>query len=95
MSSFGPAFGPSIAQSAAGAAGAERVATRDKEKREAMQVRGARVRDPRHGEGIDTVEIDSAIRNLKSNDQEEAQEDRREHPGYAQKEDRPSLDVQG
>lgn len=95
MSSFGPAFGPSIAQSAAGAAGAERVAARDKEKREAAQVRGARVRDPKQGEGIDTVEIESAIRNLKSNDQEEAQEDRREHPGYGEREPRSSLDVQG
>jgi hypothetical protein len=95
VSSFGPAFAPGIVQSAAGASAAERIAVRDKEKREATQVRGPRPRDPRTGEGIDSVEIDSAIRSLKSNDQEEAQEDRREHPGYSHEDPPPSLDVQG
>lgn len=78
------AQGSSIAQSLAGAAQAERLMLREKDRQNVQQARVNRVRDPKaNGEGVDKVEIDHAVRGLASNDQEEAREDRREHPAYS------------
>lgn len=75
---------------------------REKERQSVPQARVNRVRDPKHnGEGVDKVEIDHAVRSLSSNDQEEAREDRQEHPTYSgpnQPQSPPkarSIDVQG
>jgi hypothetical protein len=96
------AQGSSIAQSLAGAAQAERLMLREKDRQNIPQLRANRVRDPKNtGEGVDKVEIDSAVRGLASNDQEEAREDRRENPAYtAPNQHQPppparSIDIQG
>lgn len=74
-------LGPSLAQSLAGSAQAERAAVQDK-------VKPGR-QDPRRMRGPDqldlepeSVEAPEAVRSAKGNDQEEGREDRREHAAY-------------
>ncbi len=75
-------FGPHIASSVAGAPQAERqaVSRANREERERDRVRRTHRQDP--GAPVDHVELTDAVRSLKDNTQEEASEDRQEHPQY-------------
>ncbi len=77
------AFGTSVAQSMAGAPGAERAAAREKAAR-AEQKRPAerRTRPDRPDEVVVNVESVDAARKLADNTQEDAREDRQEQGGY-------------
>ncbi|MBX3357147.1 MAG: hypothetical protein KF745_01835 [Phycisphaeraceae bacterium] len=95
MSVLGP--GNSIVtQSVAGAPGAERIASRDAARRRQGPAESRRPQDEIDLE-VSQTQTDSAVRNLASNDREEAREDRREHPAYGppqQGEPPPNIDVQ-
>lgn len=74
-------LGPSLAQSLAGSAQAERAAVREQAK--------PVVRDPKRVRGQDQLDLEpervesaEAVRSPKGNDQEETREDRREHASY-------------
>jgi hypothetical protein len=75
-------FGPSIASSVAGAPQAEQqaVSRASREERDRARARKA----SRHDSDVpvDQVELTDAVRSLKDNTQEEASEDRQEHPQY-------------
>ncbi|HZW11082.1 MAG TPA: hypothetical protein VFF69_14365 [Phycisphaerales bacterium] len=95
-------FGPSIASSLAGAPQAEQqaVSRTNREERERARVRKAGRGDP--DVPVDQVELTDAVRSLKDNTQEEASEDRQEHPQYgaggrllAKPDGAPRLDIQG
>lgn len=91
------AFGTPIVNPVGGPNPIERTA-RDAERRRALKVDGRR-RDGDEVE-INSVQATDPIRNLKSNDQEEAADDRQGHPGYDPKkqpkpnDERPSIDIQ-
>lgn len=91
-------IGTSVTQSVAGLSQAERAEARQKRpERSAGAPRNVR-RDE-----ADTVTVQAetadAVRNLAGNDQEDAREDRQEHPGYSDSEaaadQRPHLDIEG
>ena len=93
-------IGTSVAQSLAGSAGAERVESGERKRSERADPRQARVRKDQH----DTVTVETetleSVRNLAGNDQEQAREDRQEHPSYtpsgaARVLGRPRLDIEG
>lgn len=91
-------IGSSLAQSLAGLPQAERAESKDKDKSkpaERAKSRGA-------SDDLVVVEVETAeaIRNLKSNDQEEAHEDRQQHRQYRPDgtllaSDQRQIDVQG
>jgi DNA invertase Pin-like site-specific DNA recombinase len=91
--------GSNIAQSVAGLSQAERAEVREKQRAEAAKAK------PRNREGdavIVNTEAAEAIRNLKGNGEEEAQEDRQQKAGYSptgtaptDPAARPHLDIQG
>ncbi len=92
--------GSNIAQSVAGLTQAERTDAREKQRIEQGQNRGPRRLKDEYDNVVDEVEAAEAIRKLASNDQEEAHEDRREHPHYLpsgelSKDKPPQIDVQG
>jgi hypothetical protein len=64
-------------------------------------VRGARVKSQDVVTEADTVELDKAVRSVKSNDQEESHEDHEQGGAYTKKgmrspgDDQPRLDVAG
>jgi len=96
-----PIIGTNIASSVAGAANAERVAAKAIVKREAGLRPGARRGDKDELiVGAEATERAEEVRSLKSNDQEEAREDHRQHAAYSTKgprqanADRPNLDMQ-
>jgi hypothetical protein len=95
-------FGPSIASSVAGAPQAEHQAVQraGREDRDRARTRRADRQDPEAP--VDHVELTDAVRSLKDNTQEEATEDRQEHPQYGsggrlvqQRDGAPRLDVRG
>ncbi|MBM4108061.1 MAG: hypothetical protein FJ255_04525 [Phycisphaerae bacterium] len=93
-------LGPSLAQSLAGSAQAERAAVQEKVKLGRQDPRRARGPDQLdlEAEGVETPE---AIRSAKGNDQEEGREDRRQHAAYQPGPQTPSpatganVDVEG
>jgi hypothetical protein len=94
-------FGTSAAQSLAGQSQAERVETAEKRKAERAGPREARSRKDEHDSVVVDVETLQAVRHLAGNDQEQAHEDRREHPYYTPsgqsraEAGRPRLDIEG
>lgn len=94
-------FGTSVGQSVAGAGNAERIATREKAARPPERTAARRTRPDQPDEVVVNTESADAVRNLAGNNQEEAQEDRQEHPGYlpngrsAGEGPHKKLDVQG
>jgi hypothetical protein len=73
-------IGSSVAQSVAGLSQAERAEAKVKGPAAPREARLAR-KDDKDRVVVHTETVDAA-RGLKSNDQEEAHEDRQEHPGY-------------
>jgi hypothetical protein len=73
-------IGSSVAQSIAGLSQAERAETKAKAPAAPKDAKPSR-KDDKDRVVVDTETAD-AVRGLKSNDQEEAREDRQEHPGY-------------
>jgi hypothetical protein len=86
-------IGSSIAQSIAGLPQAERVEAREKKPERATAAQKAR-REERDTVTVQTETAD-AVRNLKGNDQEDAREDRQEHPQGNATPERPRLDIEG
>ncbi|MCC6659442.1 MAG: hypothetical protein IT437_01015 [Phycisphaerales bacterium] len=93
-------IGTNVAQSIAGAGQAERIEAGERKKAERADPRQARLRKDQH----DTVTVEAetleAVRHLAGNDQEQAREDRQEHPSYtpsgaARAVGRPKLDIEG
>ena len=93
--------GSNIAQSVAGLSQAERAEVREKQRTEAAK---AKPRGRQNEPDIVVVDTEAAeaIRNLKGNGEEEAQEDRQEKAGYSptgtaatDPAARPHLDIQG
>lgn len=74
-------YGTNLGQSIAGLNNAER-AVRDAAPKEAQKPAGRRTRPDQPDEIVVSTETIDAVRNLKGNTQEEAHEDRREHPAY-------------
>ncbi len=91
-------LGTNLAQSVAGLNQAERTAVSEADrKRTAKPLEPKRVHDE-----VMLADAVDAVRNLKGNDQEETQEDRRAHDGYgtaprgkADGAEHPHIDVQG
>src|SRR5438128_1110562 len=73
-------MGSSVAQSVARLSQAERAETKAKRPASPKETKGGRPDD--EDRVVVNTETADAVRGLKSNDQEEAREDRQEHPGY-------------
>ncbi len=98
MSVFGPT--PTAAQSLAGLNQAERVNPRNSETKKAAKPDGRKRDADAFEPDVQNVQSADAVRNLKSNGDEETQDDRQEKDHYAPQkkkppEERPRLDVQG
>ena len=76
-------IGSSVAQSIAGLSQAERAETKAKAPAAPKDAKPSR-KDDKDRVVVETETVD-AVRGLNSNDQEEAREDREEHPGYTPK----------
>ena len=98
-------IGSGVASSVAGTSQAERIETRAKEKPEQAK-RAQKRRQLRDQDHVDVevteTETAEAVRNLKSNDQEEAHEDHQKHANYTlggklskTKKPPPKLDLKG
>lgn len=77
-------FGPTLASSIAGAPQSERQAVTRTNREDRDRARARKNEQDETDPEVDRVELTDAVRNLKDNAQEEAQEDRREHPQYGQ-----------
>jgi hypothetical protein len=92
-------MGSNVAQSVSGLTQAERVESRAKRPAQKAADRGGSSDDT--DQVVVSVETADAVRGLKSNDQEDAREDRSEQPGYTpsgslhQGAKPPQLDVNG
>lgn len=74
-------FGTNLGQSIAGLNNAER-ASRDTAPKAAEKPAARRTRPEKPDEIVVSTETVDAVRNLKGNKEEEAREDREEHPAY-------------
>jgi hypothetical protein len=87
-------IGTNVAQSVAGLTQAERIEAREKRPEQATSARQVR-RDEQDTVSVQNETAD-AVRNLKGNDQEDAREDRQEHPqNAAPGPARPRIDLEG
>lgn len=95
-------IGTNVAQSLAGQAQAERAESAERKRAERPEKRELRTRKDEHDTVVVNVESIQAVRHLAGNDQEEAHEDRQEHPYYTPAGakphghvERPRIDVEG
>lgn len=75
-------YGTNLGQSMAGLSGAERAGKETAAKETAAKTAARRTRPQNPDEIVVSTETIDAVRNLKDNAQEEAREDRQEHPPY-------------
>jgi hypothetical protein len=75
-------FGTNVAQSVSGQAQAERVESAERRKADRPAPREVRTRRDEHDTVVVDTESAQAVRHLAGNDQEQAHEDRHEHPCY-------------
>lgn len=75
-------IGTSVAQSAAGAPQAERTEAADRRRAEPARARPVKRSADEYDHPAADVDAPDAVRHLAGNDQEQAREDRREHPAY-------------
>lgn len=75
-------IGTSVAQSAAGAPHAERTEAAERRRAEPVRARAAKRSADEYDQPVSDVDSPDAVRHLAGNDQEQAREDRREHPAY-------------
>lgn len=75
-------IGSNVAQSVAGVPQAERAEGADRKRIQPVKARPVKRSNDEYDHHVSDVEAPDAVRNLAGNDQEQAHEDRQEHPPY-------------